>query len=153
VSANLDPTVARLLGARDFGRWFGEAWMLPKPEPFLAAVGACLTDDVVSVQPVVPTAHGPREFLEVFRGLFRLLPDATAVDEVVAVEGDRVVVLAVVTGTAAGRPVSFRVSDHFTLVGDRICRRETFTDPLTLLGQVVARPAAWPAVVRMRLGR
>jgi len=72
---------------------------------------------------------------------------------VVAVEGDRVVVLAVVTGTAAGRPVSFRVSDHFTLVGDRICRRETFTDPLTLLGQVVARPAAWPAVVRMRLGR
>ena len=145
--------IAPLTGAPDFARWFSDVWTCAKPEPFTAAILASVTDDVRSTQPLFPDAVGPQAFVGVFHRIFRLSPDLTAVIDSCVVEGDEVVVTATCTGTAGGRPLTFHVSDHFTVRGDRLARRVTFADPTEVFRQLALRPRAWPAALRMQFGR
>lgn len=144
--------VAPLAGANDFARWFTDVWTLPKPGPFSAAILAAVTDDVRSTQPLFPDAVGPQAFVAIFHRLFRLLPDMTASIDSCVVAGPEVILTATCRGTAGGKPLTFHVSDHFTLRDDRIARRVTFADPTEVLKQVALRPKAWPGALRMQFG-
>ena len=98
---------------------FESAWAKSK----LDALVELLTDDVVLIQPAMPSTRGKQEARKVFSRLLRLIPDLhvevhrwAARDEVVFIEFTPV-------GTFGGREVSWPAVDRFLLRG-RSRRRE-----------------------------
>jgi ketosteroid isomerase-like protein len=132
---------------------FIDGWRAPRDaDSFCDHFDPILADDVRMVQPQLPTAVGRRAFREDFaRPVFGLIPDLHADVHRWAARGDMILIEFTLSGTLAGRPVSWDAVDRVTLRDGLAIERRSYFDPLTLLGAVATRPRAWPAFARAQL--
>jgi limonene-1,2-epoxide hydrolase len=129
---------------------FAEGWALPKPEPFIAFFLPLIDPDALFTQPMLAPARGHDEISAMFRRLFGLMPQFTAVPRRNAVDGDVVFIESACAAAISGARVRFDVCDRFVLAGGRIAERRTFFDPAPVVAAVARRPWLWPAAVRSR---
>jgi limonene-1,2-epoxide hydrolase len=107
------------------------------------ALGELLTDDVVLIQPGMPSTRGKQEAHAVFSRLFKLIPDLhvcvhrwAAHEEVVFIEFSLV-------GTFGGGEVRWPAVDRFLLRRGLVAERISYFDPLPLMLTVLKRPRGW----------
>src|SRR2546421_168074 len=131
---------------------FADGWRAPAgPESFLAHFRALLAPDVRLIQPQLKTTVGHRAFDEEFvRPLFALMPDLHGDVERWAAREDSLYIELTLSGTLAGRAVSWRACDRITLRDGLAVERESYFDPLPLLVALARTPRAWPRFVRLR---
>jgi ketosteroid isomerase-like protein len=102
-------------------------------------------------QPLLPTLVGHQAFRERFaRPLFTLIPDLDGQVERFAIGADGVYIELTLRGTLGGRPIAWRVCDRARLRDGVVVERESYFDPLPLLGAILTRPRAWPVLARAR---
>jgi limonene-1,2-epoxide hydrolase len=111
------------------------------------ALGELLTDDVVLIQPAMPSITGKQAANEAFSRLFRLIPDLhvrvhrwAARDEVLFIEFTLI-------GTFGGREVSWPAVDRFLLRDGLAAERISYFDPMPLMLTVLKRPRGWRRLV------
>ena len=133
-----------LSGAAEFVRRFDSAWATSSADALLEI----LTDDVVLIQPGMPSTQGKEAARKAFTKLLRLIPDLhvevhrwAARDEVVFIEFTLV-------GTFGGREVSWPAVDRFLLRGDLAAERVSYFDPMQPLLATATRPRGWGRLVR-----
>jgi ketosteroid isomerase-like protein len=131
-------------GAAEFVRRFEGAWATSKVEALLEL----LTEDVVLVQPGMPSTEGKEAARKVFARLLRLIPDLhvevhrwAARDEVVFIEFTLV-------GTFGGREVSWPAVDRFLIRDGLAAERLSYFDPLQPLLATATRPKGWGRLLR-----
>jgi ketosteroid isomerase-like protein len=107
------------------------------------ALDELLADDVVLIQPAMPSITGRQAANEVFSRLFRLIPDLhvrvhrwAERDEVVFIEFTLV-------GTFGGREVSWPAVDRFVLRDGLVAERISYFDPMPLMLTILRRPRGW----------
>lgn len=132
---------------------FAEGWALAKPEPFLAFFLPLIDADALFTQPLLGPARGHAQISAMFRRLFALMPEFTAVPRRSAVDGDVVFIESDCEAVVSRARVRFDVCDRFALAGGRIVERRTFFDPSPVVAAVARRPWLWPAAIRSRRGR
>jgi SnoaL-like domain len=110
-----------------------------------------LAEDIRLIQPQLPTLVGRRAFEQRFvRPVFALIGDLHGEVERWAARGETIYIELVLSGTLAGRPVSWRVCDRVTLRGEVAVERESYFDPTPLVRAIATRPRAWPRYLRAR---
>ena len=104
-----------------------------------------MTDDVLLVQPLLPTARGVPAFRAQFDGIFAAMPDLRG--ELLAwgeIDGGVLIDLAL-RGTLGGRPVELITCDRIVLRDGLMAERHARMDVLPLVRASMASPvAAWP---------
>lgn len=107
------------------------------------ALGELLTDDVVLIQPAMPSIAGKRAANDAFSRLFRLIPDLhvqvhrwAAHDQVLFIEFTLI-------GTFGGREVSWPAVDRFLLRDGLAAERISYFDPMPLMLTTLRRPRGW----------
>ncbi|MGH3715830.1 MAG: nuclear transport factor 2 family protein [Micromonosporaceae bacterium] len=127
---------------------FARGWASGSRSAFFDHFQPFVDPDVVLEQPPFPRRHGWDGFVELFSGLFELMPDLhgevrswTRTTTGVRIELDLV-------GTLRGRLVRLRTRDDLTLRDGRVVRRRARLDPRDLI-RIAARPSMLPTVVRM----
>lgn len=130
---------------------FTEAWRAPESgDAFAEQIEPWLDPRVRLIQPLAPATVGRAAFRERFvRPLFGLIPDLRGEVERSAVGEECAYVELTLRGTLGGGPIALRVSDRMTLREGLVIERETYFDPLPLLGAIVTRPRAWTALARL----
>jgi limonene-1,2-epoxide hydrolase len=130
--------------AAEFVERFERAWSTSNVEELMAL----LTDDVVLIQPGVPSTTGKAEARKQFSRLLRMIPDLhvavhrwAARDETVFIEFDLV-------GTFGGREIRWPAVDRFLLRHDLAVERVSYFDSTPLFVQILMRPRGWANLVR-----
>ena len=133
---------------------FAEGWRAPQgADSFADHFEPMLDPEVRMVQPQIPTLVGLTAFRERFaRPLFDLIPDLHGEVERWATGEDLAYIEMTLSGTLAGRPVSWRVCDRISLRDGKAVERESYMDPTPLLRALATRPRAWPGFLRARGG-
>jgi ketosteroid isomerase-like protein len=151
-TADASPSSPPETRAAEWVAGFADGWWEPAgPESFVAHFRALLAADVRLIQPQLKTTVGHRAFDEEFvRPLFALMPDLRGKVERWAAREDSLYIELTLSGTLAGRAVSWRACDRITLRGGLAVERESYFDPLPLLLAVASTPRAWPPFVRLR---
>jgi ketosteroid isomerase-like protein len=141
--------------AREFVEQFAAGWRDPvDADAFCDHFEPLLSDDVRMIQPQVPTAIGKTAFRETFaRPVFDLIPDLHAEVHHWAAQEDVVLIEFTLSGTLAGKPVSWDAVDRITLRDGLACERRAYFDPTPLLAAVATRPRAWPRFARVQLAQ
>jgi hypothetical protein len=123
----------------EFAARFAEAWAAPTP----GRLSALLTDDVVLIQPLAPTARGRAEAERAFGRLLELVPDIHA--EVFESWGDAEggAITFDLIGTLGGSELRWHLVDVFELRDGLGSKRTSYFDPSTLAKAVATRPKAW----------
>ncbi|MEK6277901.1 MAG: nuclear transport factor 2 family protein [Actinomycetota bacterium] len=131
-------------------REFKEGWRAPVgPEPFAAHFERVLDPGIRLIQPQLPELVGHADFRSGFVApLFAMIPDVRGEVERWAAHGDTIYIEVTMHGTLGGKPLRFRACDRVTLREGKAIERETYLDPLPLLGSVATRPKAWPRFLR-----
>lgn len=139
--------------AEDWLREFEAGWRDPPgPDEFAAHFERILDPEVRLVQPQLPTLVGHREFeTGMVAPLFALMPDVHVEVRSWASRGDLLLIELTVRGTLGGRPVAWRAVDRVTLRDGVAVERETYLDPLQVLGSIASRPRAWPRYIRSQV--
>jgi limonene-1,2-epoxide hydrolase len=129
--------------AAKFVELFERAWSTSNVDELMAL----LTDDVVLVQPGVPSTTGKKAAREQFSRLLRMIPDLhvtvywwAAREEIVFIEFDLV-------GTFGGRELRWPAVDRFSLRGDLACERISYFDSTPLFVRILTRPRGWGRLV------
>jgi hypothetical protein len=141
---------AHVEAAADFARRFQEYWRAPTP----GGLEAILAPDVRLVAPMTRTttdlAGGKRAFAE----LLGLIPDLRAEVSRWGASTDGLFIEFTMSGTAGGRPISWRAVDRFVLDdGGLATERISYFDSAAIARVLARRPRAWPAFVRSRIRR
>jgi ketosteroid isomerase-like protein len=141
--------------AEEWVAGFAEGWRAPSgPDAFVAHFRPLLAPDIRLIQPQVPTVVGHRAFAEEFvRPLFALIPDLHGEVERWAARKDGLYIELTLSGTLAGRPLSWRACDRLILRDGMAVERESYFDSLPLLLAVATTPRVWPRYVRLRAAR
>jgi hypothetical protein len=134
----------------DFPQVFARGWELPKPDAFLDYFLPLISPTATFTQPMYPPAHGHAEISQLFRGLFTLMPDMSAVPHVHAVHDATVFIESDCSANLGGKPISFAVCDRFTIQQGQITERCSFSDPLPVALATLRRPSAWPRLLASR---
>jgi hypothetical protein len=139
-------------------RWvagFAEGWRAPSgPEAFAAHFRRLLAPDVRLIQPQMPTVVGHRAFEERFvKPMFATIPDLHGDVERWAAHGETIYIELTLSGTLAGRALSWRACDRITLREGMAVERESYFDPTPLIATVARTPRAWPVFLRLRMQR
>ena len=134
----------------EFPEVFARGWALPKPDAFLDYFLPLISPTATFTQPMFPTAHGHQEITRLFRGMFTLMPDMTAIPIRSSAQGDTVFIESDCSATLGGKPVRVPVCDRFTIQQGQIIERRSYSDPLPLTLATLRRPTAWPRVLRSR---
>jgi hypothetical protein len=131
-------------------REFIEGWRAPAgPEQLATHFERVLDPAIRLIQPQLPDLVGYADFRSGFVApLFALIPDVRGEVERWAAHGDTIYIELNLHGTLGGRPLQFRACDRITLRDGKAIERETYLDPLPLLGSVATRPKAWPRFLR-----
>jgi hypothetical protein len=131
-------------------REFEAGWRDPPgPDEFAAHFERILDPEVRLVQPQLPTLVGHREFeTGMVAPLFALMPDIHAEVRSWASRGNLLLIELTVRGTLGGGPVAWRAVDRVTLRDGVAVERETYLNPLQVLGSIAPRPRAWPRYIR-----
>ncbi len=135
----------------EFPAVFTHGWALPKPDAFLDYFLPMIASDATFAQPALPDAHGHKQIAQMFRRLFILFPDLTAIPDCSAVAGDTVIIASTCATTIGRRVVHFDVCDRFVIRDGKIVRRQSYSDPTPTTFQLVRHPSAWARVLRSRL--
>ena len=125
-------------------------WRLGDPEAFVAHVRPAIHPDVVSAQPMSPVRTGRAALEEQFRGIFRMLPGATAAIRSWGSAEPNVYIEFELTAPAPRRRFRLHTCDRFTLAGGLITERAVYFDPAPLLAFLARHPRRWPAALRAR---
>lgn len=134
--------------AADFARRFAEFWRAPSPE----RLHTVLAERVRLIAPMTPPTETLAEGKQVFASLFELIPDLTGEVHRWGATGDGVLIEFTLSGTAAGRPVSWAAVDRFTLGADGLAtERVNYFDSMPLALTMARRPRAWPTLLRSRI--
>ena len=109
------PTAHRT--AEEWVAGFAEGWRAPTgPDAFVEHFRALLAPDIRLIQPQLPTVVGHRAFAEEFVApLFALIPDLHGEVERWAAREDGLYIELTLSGTLAGRPLSWRACDRLIL--------------------------------------
>ena len=127
---------------------FARHWADPKIE----RLPELLTDDIVLIQPMAPTARGIDEAKKWFAGVLATIPGIRAEVDRWSASGDQVFVEFRLIGNVGGREVQVPVVDRFTLAGDgRARERVSYFDPLVLIRAALRSPRGWWQLLRSRL--
>ena len=123
----------------NFAARFAEAWAAPTP----SRLSALLTDDVVLIQPLAPTARGRAEAERAFGRLLELVPDIHA--EVFESWGDAEggAITFDLIGTLGGSELRWHLVDVFELRDGLGSKRTSYFDPAPVIAAVATRPKAW----------
>lgn len=138
-----DPRYAHL--AQQFQR----SWNAPGP----GAWDDLLTEDVILVQPLVPTARGRGAWDAQIDRVLELVPDLQGTVQHWSGHGNTLFIELALAGTLAGKPVSWGQVDVLTLSGDRVSKRVSYFDSAPLGLTVLRRPRAWPSAWRAGIRR
>jgi steroid delta-isomerase-like uncharacterized protein len=110
-------------------------------------------DNVELQSPLAGTVSGHEALVKAFNAFFTAFPDASFVSEPPIIDGNRVAIVSVVSGTdtgglmglpPSGHPFRFRIVFLLELAGGKIvrdCRNYDFTGLLIQLGVLKAKPA------------
>lgn len=141
--------------ARRWVEGFAEGWRAPSgPEAFAAHFRGLLATDVRLIQPQLPTVVGYGAFEERFvKPIFALIPDLHGEVERWAAREDTIYIELTLSGTLAGRALSWRACDRITLRDGMAVMRESYFDPTPLIAAVAKTPRAWPAFLRLQARR
>ena len=107
------------------------------------ALAELLTDDVVLIQPGMPSTTGKQAAVTVFSRLFRLIPDLHVLVQRWAAGGQVVFIEFSLIGTFGGRELSWPVVDRFLLRDGLVAERISYFDPMPLMLTVLKRPRGW----------
>jgi SnoaL-like domain len=147
VSANGGPSQA---AAADFAHRFAEYWRAPTPN----GLDAVLAERTRLVAPMTPTTHTLEEGKRAFAELFELIEGMTAEVHRWGATEDGVLIEFTISGTAAGKPISWRAVDRFVLGEDGLAtERVSYFDSAPIALTVARRPRAWLPFLRSRLRR
>jgi limonene-1,2-epoxide hydrolase len=135
----------------EFPDVFAAGWALPKPDGFLEFFLPMIAEDAVFSQPSFPDAHGRDEVVHMFRQLFTLFPDMTAVPQYIASAGDTVFIESSCAATIGRRNVQFTVCDRFVIRDDQIQQRRSHSDPVPTMVALARSPRAWARAIRSRM--
>ncbi|MGH2973629.1 MAG: nuclear transport factor 2 family protein [Solirubrobacterales bacterium] len=134
--------------AADFARRFAEYWRAPTPE----GLDAVLAGRTRLVAPMTPTTHTLEEGKRAFAELFELIEGMTAEVHRWGATEDGVLIEFTISGTAAGKPISWPAVDRFVLGEDGLAtERVSYFDSAPIVLTVARRPSAWPPFLRSRL--
>ena len=125
--------------AERFVQRFAEAWSGSDISRF----EALWTDDIVLVQPMMPTTVGKAACREAFTGLFRLMPDLRATVHRWGATRDGVLIEFTLSGTFGGRPLSWPVVDRILLRDGLVAKRVSYFDTAPLVAKMLMRPRGW----------
>jgi ketosteroid isomerase-like protein len=144
VAPQTSPDIAREGSRTDadpaaFVARFESAWATSDTETLLQL----LTDDVVLIQPAMPTTTGKEEARDVFNRLFRLIPDLHTKVHGWAAHGDVLFIEFTLVGTFGGGEVSWPAVDRFVLRDGLGAERISYFDPLPLMLTTLKRPRGW----------
>jgi ketosteroid isomerase-like protein len=125
--------------AAAFVERFESAWSKSNAD----ALGELLDDDVVLIQPGMPSIKGREQAHETFSRLFRLIPDLHVVVHRWA-EGDDVLFIEfTLVGSFGGSEVSWPAVDRFLLRDGLVAERFSYFDPMPLFLTTLRRPRGW----------
>jgi len=134
--------------AADFARRFAEYWRAPTPE----RLDILLAERVHLVAPMTPTTHTLAEGRRAFATLFELIPDLSGEVHRWGASADGVLIEFTLSGTAGGKPISWRAVDRIVLGEDGLAtERVSYFDSAPIALAVARRPRVWPAFLRSRL--
>jgi hypothetical protein len=136
--------------AGDFVERFRAYWRAPSP----GGLDALLAPEVRLTAPMTPTTHTLEEGKRAFTAILSLIPDLTGEVHRWGGADDGVLIEFTLSGSLAGRPISWPAVDRIALRGDGLAtERVSYFDATPLVLQVLRHPRAWPAFARSRLGR
>src|SRR4051812_10867231 len=139
--------VARVSEAEEFVQRFAAAWSRCDPD----ALAELLDEDVVLIQPMMPSTRGRAASRAAFARLFELIPDLRATVHRWG-EGDGVLYIEfTLAGTFGGRPLSWPAVDRFMLRDGRALSRVSYFDPLPLAFKMLTPPRGWGRIIRSGL--
>lgn len=134
--------------AADFAARFADYWRAPTPE----RLGLVLADRVRLVAPLTPVTETLAEGKRAFAGLFELIPDLTGEVHRWGATADGVLIEFTLSGTAGGKPISWRAVDRFVIGEDGLAsERVSYFDSMPIILAALTRPRSWPAFLRSRL--
>ena len=134
--------------AERFVEQFATGWATGSHDAFLAFFEPLIDPEVRLEQPPFPARVGWDAFRGFFDALFAAIPDLTGAVQGWRPTGTGASVDLVLTGTFAGRRMRLRSRDELTLRDGRLLARRAVLHRRDLL-RVGARPATWPALVRL----
>jgi limonene-1,2-epoxide hydrolase len=135
----------------DFPDVFATGWALPKPDAFIDFFLPVIANDAVFSQPSFPDARGHDEIVHMFRQLFTLFPDMTAVPQYIANAGDTVFIESTCATTIGRRTINFMVCDRFVIRDGQIQQRRSHSDPIPTMVALARSPRAWARAIRSRM--
>jgi ketosteroid isomerase-like protein len=136
-------TAQPMTDAAAFVERFETAWSRSNA----AALGELLADNVVLIQPGMPSIRGKAEAHKTFSRLFRLIPDLHVVVHRWA-EGDHVLFIEfTLVGTFGGSEISWPAVDRFLLRDGLVAERVSYFDPMPLFLTTLRRPRGWRRLV------
>ena len=101
----------------------------------------------------MPDARSRATYAEAMRRLLALMPDLHGRTRRWGETEDGVLIEHTLTGTLAGKQLSWDLTDRITLCDGRVVERIAYFDPLPLLLAVITRPRAWVPFLTMRVTR
>src|SRR5688500_20329013 len=111
-----DPRYAHL------AQMFQRSWTAPGP----GAWDDLLTEDVLMVQPLVPTTRGRSAWDAQINDVLELVPDLTGTVQNWSGSGNTMFIELTLAGTLGGKPVSWGLVDVLPLTGDRVSKRVSY---------------------------
>jgi ketosteroid isomerase-like protein len=129
--------------AGEFVEQFHKAWSTSTVEELMAL----LTEDVVLIQPGVPSTRGKPAARNQFSRLLRMIPDLHVVVHRWAAREDTVFIEFSLVGTFGGRELSWPAVDCFLLRDGLAAERISYFDPMPLFLQVLKRPRSWRRLI------
>jgi ketosteroid isomerase-like protein len=129
--------------AAEFVDRFERAWSRSKAEELLAL----LTEDVVLIQPGVPSTSGKAAAREQFSRLLRMIPDLHVIVHRWAAREETVFIEFTLVGTFGGRELSWPAVDCFLLRDGLAAERISYFDSTPLLLRILTRPRGWRRLI------
>lgn len=134
--------------AADFAGRFAEFWRAPSPQRLEMLLG----EEVHLVAPMTPTTRTLEEGRRAFAELFALIPDLTGKVHLWGATPDGVLIEFTLSGTAAGKPISWSAVDRIVLGEDGLATvRISYFDSAPIVATILRRPSTWPRFARSRL--
>lgn len=129
--------------AAEFVRQFDKAWSTSSVD----ALMALLTDDVVLIQPGVPSTAGKAAARREFSRLLRMIPDLHVSVHRWAARDETVFIEFSLVGTFGDRELSWPAVDCFLLRGGLAAERISYFDSTPLFLQILKRPRGWRRLI------
>jgi ketosteroid isomerase-like protein len=129
--------------AAEFVARFERAWSTSNVEELLTL----LTEDVVLIQPGVPSTTGKAPAREQFSRLLRMIPDLHVVVHRWAAREETVFIEFELVGTFGGRELRWPAIDRFLLRDDLGAERISYFDSTPLFIRILTRPRGWRRLI------